>query len=134
MVLSWQTWVCGQWYAATNVLGDPIPTGTNPVWFNDLNADPRDRVGAALGTTVVQREQQALLAAGWDQVAEIRTVNDKPRVLQLGRGIIGRIFVRHFTSVSRQRFYHLTLRVHSRVTCGDKEATGPAAARAKGRI
>jgi hypothetical protein len=108
-----------QWYAATDRLALP-PPAPNPPWFFDLNSDPRERVAAAQGTEVIQREQEALLAAGWDQVAEIRTVNDKLRVLQLGRGTLTQMFARHFKGISRQRFYHLTLRVHSRVKCGDK--------------
>ena len=110
----------GQWYAADDRLTDVPPAGSNPGWFFDLNSDPRDRVAAAQGTLVVQREQQALLAAGWDQVAEIRTVNDNLRVLQLGRGTIGRLYTRHFITVSRQRLYHLTLRVHARIQCGTR--------------
>ena len=110
----------GQWYAAADRLSDVPPDGDNPGWFFDLNADPRDRVAAAQGTLVVQREQQALLAAGWDQVAEVRTVNDNLRVLQLGRGTIGRLHERHFLTASRQRIYQLTLRVHSRVQCGTR--------------
>ena len=78
------------------------------------------RVLAALveanGQTV---SRDALLAAGWDQVAEIRTVNDQLRVLQLARGVIGRLYERHFTGNSLQRTYHLTRRVHSRIVCGD---------------
>jgi hypothetical protein len=108
-----------QWYAAADKLTLP-PPAPSPTWFFDLNSDPRDRVAAGQGTEVIQREQQALLAAGWDQVAEIRAVNDKLRVLQLGRGTLIQIFARHFKGMSRQRFYHLTLRVHSRVKCGDK--------------
>jgi len=108
-----------QWYAATDRLALP-PPAPSPTWFFDLNSDPRERVAAGQGTEVIQREQEALLAAGWDQVAEIRAVNDKLRVLQLGRGTLTQMFARHFKGLSRQRFYHLTLRVHSRVKCGDK--------------
>jgi hypothetical protein len=112
----------GQWYAADDTLNKPVNApqqpGTNPAWFYELNSDPRERVAAALGTTVIQREQQALLASGWDQVAEIRTVNDKLRVLQLGRGLLVRLFERHFAGNDLQRAYHLTLRIQSRISCG----------------
>lgn len=111
-----------QWYAAENTLNRPLNApsqpGTNPAWFYELNSDPRERVAAALGTTVIQREQQALLASGWDQVAEVRAVNDRLRVLQLGRGLLVRLFERHFVGNDLQRTYHLTLRVQARITCG----------------
>jgi hypothetical protein len=108
----------GQWYAADDTLNDPIPVGSNPQWFSDLNSDPRNRVAAALGTKVIQREQQALLASGWDQVAEIREVNDALRVLQLGRGTLQRIWERHIKTASLQRTYHWSLRLHAYITCG----------------
>jgi hypothetical protein len=113
----------GQWYAADNRL-DPLPSGSNPVWFRELNSDPRNRVASALGTQVIQREQQALLASGWDQVGEIQNINDQARVLQLARGLLDRIWIRHFTTASLQRFYHLTFRLHAWVTCGSKTVCG----------
>jgi hypothetical protein len=105
----------GQWYAAKDQLTGPA--SSNPLWFRDVNTDPRNRVAAALGTKVIQREQQALLASGWDQVEEIRTANDLLRVLQLASGLLGRMFERHFTTQSVQRLFHLTLRAHSFATC-----------------
>ena len=77
----------------------------------------RSRVAAALGTKVIQREQQAILASGWNQVSEIRTVNDALRVLQLTRGLLQSIYARHYTTQNHQRFFHLTRMVHDWVTC-----------------
>lgn len=113
----------GQWYAAANLLDHP-QRSTNPQWFFELNSDPRTRVAAALGTQVIQREDQALLASGWQQVGEIREVNDTLRVLQLVRGALGSAFTRHFLSADIQRFYQLTLRLHGWVTCGDSTVCG----------
>jgi hypothetical protein len=107
----------GQWYAATDRLTSPLPAGSNPAWFYDLNSDPRSRVAAALGTKVIQRESQAILASGWNQVSEIRTVNDALRVLQLTRGLLQSIYTRHYTTQSSQRFFHLTRMLHDWVTC-----------------
>jgi hypothetical protein len=111
----------GQWYAADDTLNQPRPTpgGTNPPWYHQLNSDPRNRVAGALGTKVIQNEQQAILASGWDQVEEIKRVNDKLRVLQLARGVVTRVYVRHFLTASEQRFYHLTARTHARIKCDD---------------
>jgi hypothetical protein len=106
----------GQWYAADDTLDE----GSNPPWYHQLNSDPRNRVGAALGTQVIQNEQQALLASGWDQVEEIRDINEKLRVVQLGRGLLLRLFRRHFETVTFEHFYHLTSKVQARVACGDE--------------
>lgn len=108
----------GQWYAAQDELLQPLPApGTNPVWFHELNSDPRNRVGASLGTKVIQREQQALLASGWNQVTEIRSLNNALRIAQLGRWFLGRIYTRHFAVLSEQRFYHATRQLHGWVQC-----------------
>jgi hypothetical protein len=114
----------GQWYAAMDRLTTPLPGGTTPTWFHDLNTDPRTRVGAALGTKVIQREQQALLASGWNQVEEIETLNDALRVLQLTRSLLGRLYARHFITQNVQRFFHLTLRLHAWVTCDGATVCG----------
>jgi hypothetical protein len=114
-----------QFYAADDTLSEPTTAGgSNPTWFFELNSDPRNRVGAGLGTKVIQREQQALLASGWDQVAEVRSINDSLRVLQLSRGLLNRIYERHVVTAGLQRFFHLTLRLHSWVVCGDKSVCG----------
>jgi hypothetical protein len=108
----------GQWYAADDQLDAAQPSGSNPAWFFDLNSDPRNRVAAALGTKVIQNEQQALLASGWDQVGDVRAINDAARVLQLSRNVLSRIWQRHFVTASQQRFYQLTFQLHAYVTCG----------------
>ncbi|HWP09927.1 MAG TPA: hypothetical protein VNN72_29495, partial [Polyangiaceae bacterium] len=112
----------GQWYAAKDRLTSPA--SSNPAWFYELNTDPRTRVAAALGTKVIQREQQALLASGWNQVEEIRTANDLLRVLQLAFGTLGRVFTRHFESQSVERLYQLTQRMHGFVTCDGSSICG----------
>lgn len=84
----------GRWYAAENQLDRPTPV-TNPQWFHTLNGDPRHRVGAALGTEVVQRDQQALMAAAWEQAERLREVNRARRVMQAGRGAFTSILFRH---------------------------------------
>jgi hypothetical protein len=114
----------GQWYAAQSRLLTPRPSGANPRWFHELNSDPSQRVAAALGTHVVQNEQQALLAAGWEQVEEIKTVNQKLRVVQLARGVLTRIYLRHYKTQNLEYFYHLSTGMHARVRCGDKSVCG----------
>jgi hypothetical protein len=49
----------GQWHAARAKLE---PNAGRP-WFYELNLDPRNRIAAGLGTQVVQRNQEALVAS-----------------------------------------------------------------------
>jgi len=56
-----------------------------PHWLRDLNLDPRYRAVAALGTQVVQANQEELMAAAWDQLGEIERINQILRQAQLLR-------------------------------------------------
>jgi hypothetical protein len=61
------------------------PDGAAPNWLRDLNLDPRYRVVAALGTAVVQANQEELMAAAWEQLGDIERVNQLLRQAQLLR-------------------------------------------------
>jgi len=108
----------GRWYAAETKLDTPRPPGSNPPWFYQLNSDPRARVGGGLGTVVIQNNQQALLASGWQQVGEIRAINMRLKIAQLGREIATRVFERHIVTGTADTFWTLTGRMHAFGTCG----------------
>src|SRR3989442_15730461 len=48
-------------------------------WLDELNLDPRHRAVAALGTQVVQTEQEQLVASAWEQLGEIERINQMRR-------------------------------------------------------
>ncbi|HTS45756.1 MAG TPA: hypothetical protein VMH01_15255 [Puia sp.] len=48
---------------------------TNNYWVNDLNKDPRTRVPAGFGTTIVQNNQSYLMPKAWAQVSAILQAN-----------------------------------------------------------
>ncbi|MFI8997785.1 hypothetical protein [Streptomyces sp. NPDC053542] len=66
--------------------GLPSPQ-TGPRWLRELNLDPRHRAAAALGAEVVRRNQEDLVAAAWDQAAELRRANEVLRQGQLARTV-----------------------------------------------
>jgi hypothetical protein len=84
----------GRWHA----LQKRLLTAANvvPRWFHQLNADPRLRVTAALGTLVVQREQRRLMASAWEQVGPIREINEERRQKQLAKLAASRLYARHW--------------------------------------
>ncbi|WP_255192123.1 hypothetical protein [Natronobeatus ordinarius] len=63
----------GQWHASRSVVG--AADASNADWFDQLNADPRYRMAAGFGTTVVQAEQEHLMAAAWEQFGDLREAN-----------------------------------------------------------
>jgi hypothetical protein len=54
---------------------DPVQDG----WLNELNRDPRNRVPAGFGTTVVQNNQEDYVARAWAQVKNILAANRRIR-------------------------------------------------------
>jgi hypothetical protein len=111
----------GRWHAALRALSlvaPPAPPGVW-AWHQELNADPRLRVAAALGTLVVQAQQQQLMAGAWRQVEGIRRINQELRLAQLAREQARRIYTRHLVAggaaADPDMALMLTAPVHGRV-------------------
>jgi hypothetical protein len=81
----------GCWHAARTT----VTLGATP-WLDELNLDPRHRVTAAFGTRVVQEHQEALMAAAWEQAAELQRANQRLRQLQLSLVVGASLHARHF--------------------------------------
>lgn len=79
----------GRWHAKVEARlynGSGANATLNPAvrkWITDLNLDPRYRAIAALGVESIQKNQEDLMDAAWDQVDEIREANEKIRLAQL---------------------------------------------------
>jgi hypothetical protein len=101
----------GRWHAARETFDEAEP----PPWFQQLNADPRNRVAAGLGTQVVQAQQQALMASAWQQFDRIRAINERLRFAQFGREAAERVHVRHVATADPESMLELTAPVHARV-------------------
>lgn len=83
--------IYGRYYAGSTQVGTAQP----PTWIDELNLDPRERVVAALGTRVVQEQQEALMADAWDQAGEMAKANQRMRQMQLSLEITSRLNTRH---------------------------------------
>ncbi len=81
----------GRWYAARTTA---TPGGA--AWFDELNLDPRWRSVAAFGVSVVQENQEALMASAWRQAADLRHANQRVRQLQLTLTVGSNLYTRHF--------------------------------------
>ena len=105
----------GRWLAAATLSTDPSAT---PPWLLQLNTDPRARIAAGLGTTVVQTEQQQLLAGAWAQVEGVRAANNRLRLAQLARELALRVYTRHFVAMAGDAFLQVSAPLHGRVRAG----------------
>jgi hypothetical protein len=101
----------GQWHA-----GSPrVVSGVYP-WFSSLNTEPHSRVAAAIGTTVVQNDDQALMASAWDQVGDLKDLNQDLRQGQLSRESSVSLYNRRILSETlTDRLLGLSASVHGQV-------------------
>ena len=90
--------IYGRWHAA--VTGVASPVAGAPGWVDTLNLDPRYRVAAGLGTSVVQERQEDLMAAIWEQLGEVLRANQLLRQAQLAIAASERVVTRHLAPLS----------------------------------
>jgi hypothetical protein len=99
-----------------------LANGDGATWLRTLNLDPRYRVMAALGTAVVQRYQEALMASAWEQAGELRKVNQVLARGQLAREANGFIYRNRIGANSASapladdRLMQITTAIHSQVS------------------
>ena len=101
----------GQWPAAQ----DRLAPGQEPIWFQEVNSDPRWRVAAGLGTQVIQANQRQLMAGAWQQAPGLADINDKLRLSQLARELATRLHKRHLDDDDEELVLQVTAPVHGRV-------------------
>ena len=79
----------GRWHALTPRLltqKDGLsPVENNQNWVHDLNLDPRWRVAASFGTSVIQNKQEEYMDAAWDQIGDVVEANRRLRWARLAR-------------------------------------------------
>ena len=87
--------VYGSWYVNDNTSSiQSFDISKLPVWCQQLNLDPRYRVAAALGTQVIQRQQEQLMASAWEQASGWNAANRLARQKQLAEKVTNSIFKR----------------------------------------
>ena len=108
----------GRWPALVDRLlnapdGTRLPNATN--WIHRLNLDPRWRVGAGLGTEVVQHNDQKYMAAAWQQLGDVISANNRMRLAQVLAALARAMHEVHITSLVPERQFLLTSPVHARI-------------------
>lgn len=103
--------IYGSWQAAQQT----VEVTPQPHWLDDLNLDPRHRAVAALGTQVVQDEQEQLMAAAWEQLGEIQPTNQMLRQAQLGRAVNLVYYHKHFAAFPDETFLKVVASGQSRI-------------------
>ncbi|MBC9032132.1 hypothetical protein IAG41_06995 [Sphingomonas sp. JC676] len=86
----------GTAYRPVAALGPVGSTG----WYEELNTNPANRIAAALGVQVVQRDQEVLVASAWDQAADMRAATALGRLADVGVAVAERIYARHLAPLA----------------------------------
>jgi len=110
--------IYGCWQAGRHT----VEMAPAPPWLDELNLDPRHRAVAALGTRVVQAQQEQLMASAWEQLGEIERINQTLRQAQFGRAVNAVYHAKHFSRFSDETLLKVVATAQSRVVV---EATGP---------
>ncbi|WP_313690290.1 hypothetical protein [Halobellus marinus] len=93
---------------------DVSAVAESPQWLTGLNLEPRSRIAAGLGAAVVRENQEALMAAAWEQAGELEQLNHVLGGGQVGRAGAGRIYER-LESASLSRLLQFTAPAHDQV-------------------
>lgn len=107
--------VYGCWQAARHTVNITASPGAPLNWLDELNLDPRHRVTAAMGTRVIQTEQEDLMASAWEQLGEIERVNQMKRQAQFGRAVNTVYHTRHFNQFSESTLLKVLAPAQSRL-------------------
>lgn len=81
--------------------------GGTPRWLRGLNLDPRYRLAAGLGATVVQDLQEELMASAWQQLAEVDEANQLRAQAQLAVQVGRVVRKRHLENFSTDRIFQV---------------------------
>jgi hypothetical protein len=92
-------------------------------WFNALNEDPRNRATAGLGTKVIQNDQEHLMHSAWEQVGDLKRVNEYFKQAQTARSAGTVLHKKHLSKLPVTSFLQVTNTVQSRIVDPDNGHT-----------
>ena len=102
--------IYGRWHAAQ----DRVNPHDQEAWLDVLNLDPRHRAAAGLGSQVIRKQQEPLMASAWEQLGAIESANDILRRAQFGRDSSNWLYQR-LDHLATEDFLRVTSPVHKRV-------------------
>jgi hypothetical protein len=102
----------GRWHANIATLE---PAEAEQRWLEQLNLDPRNRVAAAFGTLVIQKNQEDFMARSWAQYGELFRANRFRYRAQLMREMLTATTAKHLAPLAEPRLLATTQLAHVRV-------------------
>jgi hypothetical protein len=115
--------IYGCWHAAQHTVTPDEPIVTP--WLSELNLDPRHRVAAAMGTRVVQEQQEQLMASAWEQLGDIEKINQRLRQAQLSRAVNEKYHSRAFKNFSEEVLLRIVAPAQSQLMISQPASAQP---------
>ncbi|MGH1488512.1 MAG: hypothetical protein ACRBK7_03825 [Acidimicrobiales bacterium] len=106
--------IYGAYHAATHEVGQRA----GPQWLDQLNLDPRLRVAAALGASVVRDHQEELMDEAWAQVGDVIAANNVLNQAALSEAAAASAFKRNIEPLRDDRLFTVTSPAHRRTADG----------------
>jgi len=84
-------------------------------WYHDLNRDPRTRVPAAFGTSVIQKNQEKFMQRAWQQVQKVYEANRAIRQAQFLLQVSLLYSSKFFAELAPANLIAVTAPIHAKV-------------------
>ena len=111
----------GRWHANIDTL-DRSRAGAR--WLEQLNLDPRQRVAAAFGTLVVQKNQEDFAARAWAQYGELFKANRTRARAQFMAEMLTMAEAKHLAPLAAPALLAVTSATHARIVDASVSAAG----------
>lgn len=111
----------GRWHANIATLD---ATRADTRWLEQLNLDPRQRVAAAFGTLVVQKNQEDFAARAWAQYGELFKVNRMRARAQFMAEMLTMAEAKHLAPLAAPALLAVTSATHARIVDASAAVAG----------
>lgn len=86
--------VYGEWYASRQNETVKVDSQNRNHWLEELNLDFRHRAAAGLGVQFVKENQESLMKAAWEQLSNVKKVNQELNLGRFGREVSSQMYKR----------------------------------------
>ena len=107
----------GRWHAlqATADANNSSASGNDTAWIHELNLDPRNRVAASIGGTIIKEQQDHLIDEAWDQLGDVLEANEKLNWAQVAKTASSAAFAKSVDPIPDNKYIVMTGKMKRRI-------------------
>lgn len=109
--------IYGKWQAAKMTVDaeDTSTSDNKPGWLHELNLDPRNRVIANVGSTVIREKQEQYMDIVWGQLGDVLEANKKINWGQLAKQVSKASYDKNIATQPADKVFELTGKIKRRI-------------------